>query len=55
MMSAAKEEGVVEAYETDIVKSVFRLNDVSVQAIMSHRTDVFSLDKNITIENAVEG
>ncbi|HAK44910.1 MAG TPA: HlyC/CorC family transporter [Spirochaeta sp.] len=54
MMGAAEEEGLVEDYESDMVKSVFRLNDVSVQAIMTHRTDVFSLDKNRTIEEAAE-
>ena len=54
MMSAAEEEGIVENYESEMVKSVFRLNDVSVQAIMTHRTDVFSLDKNLTIDDAAE-
>lgn len=52
MMSAAEEEGLVENYESEMVKSVFRLNDVSVQAIMTHRTEVFSLDKNRTINDA---
>ena len=54
MMSAAEEEGLVENYESEMVKSVFRLNDVSVQAIMTHRTDVFSLDKNLLIRDAAE-
>lgn len=53
MMSAAEEEGVVENYETEMVKSVFRLNDVSVQGIMTHRTDVFSLEKNNKLESVV--
>ena len=53
MMSAAEEEGVVENYETEMVKSVFRLNDVSVQGIMTHRTDVFSLDKNLRLQDSV--
>ena len=52
MMSAAEEEGIVENYESEMVKSVFRLNDVSVQAIMTHRTEVFSLDKNMSIRDA---
>ena len=54
MMSAAAEEGIVENYESDMVKSVFRLNDVSVQGIMTHRTEVFSLDKTMTIREAAE-
>ncbi|MDC7225778.1 MAG: hemolysin family protein [Spirochaetales bacterium] len=52
MMSAAEEEGLVQNYESEMVKSVFRLNEVSVQAIMTHRTDVFSLNKNMTIEES---
>ena len=52
MMSAAREEGVVEDYESEMVRSVFRLNDVSVQAIMTHRTEVFSLDMNLSVEQA---
>ncbi len=54
MMGAATEQGLVEKYESEMVKSVFRLNDVSVQAIMTHRTDVFSLNKNMAIEDAVK-
>jgi CBS domain containing-hemolysin-like protein len=52
MMSAAEEDGVVENYESQMIRSVFRLNDISVQAIMTHRTEVFSLDKNLSIADA---
>jgi len=44
MVHLAEREGVVENYETRMVKSVFRFNDTQVQTIMTHRTDVFSLD-----------
>ncbi len=54
MVRAAEEEGVVENYESEMVKSVFRLNDVTVQAIMTHRTNVFSLDCSRTIEESIE-
>lgn len=52
IMNEAEEEGLVENYENEMVKSVFRLNDLTVQAIMTHRTDVFSLDKNMAIKDA---
>lgn len=46
MVHLAEREGVVENYETRMVKSVFRFNDIQVQTIMTHRTDVFSLEAN---------
>ncbi|MBI9106278.1 MAG: HlyC/CorC family transporter [Spirochaetales bacterium] len=52
MMHAAEAEGIVENYESQMVRSIFRLNDVSVQAIMTHRTEVFSLDNKMTLSEA---
>ena len=49
-----EDQGVVENYETEMVKSVFRLNDVPIQAIMTHRTEVFSIEKNESIESILE-
>ncbi len=53
MVSIAERQGVVETYETRMIKNVFRFNDTQVQAIMTHRTEVFSLEKNITIGEAL--
>jgi CBS domain containing-hemolysin-like protein len=53
MISIAERQGVVETYETRMIKNVFRFNDTQVQAIMTHRTEVFSLDKNTSIGNAL--
>ncbi|MBN1646737.1 MAG: HlyC/CorC family transporter [Spirochaetales bacterium] len=49
MFSLAENEGVVEDYETHMVRNVFRFNDVQVHAIMTHRTEVFSLKKSLRI------
>ncbi|RKX89628.1 MAG: HlyC/CorC family transporter [Spirochaetes bacterium] len=54
MVNLAENEGVVESYETRMVKSVFRFNDTSIQAIMTHRTEVFSLEKTATINDCLE-
>lgn len=54
MVSIAESEGVVESYETKMVKSVFRFNDTSIQAIMTHRTEVFSLEKTLTIRKTID-
>ncbi len=53
MVSIAERQGVVETYETRMIKNVFRFNDTQVQAIMTHRTEVFSLYKNISIGDAL--
>ena len=54
MVSIAERQGVVETYETRMIKNVFRFNDTQVQAIMTHRTEVFSLESNTTINDALK-
>jgi CBS domain containing-hemolysin-like protein len=49
MVHLAESEGVVERYETRMIKSVFRFNDTKVQTIMTHRTDIFSLEQSRTL------
>ncbi len=53
MVSIAERQGVVETYETRMIKNVFRFNDTQVQAIMTHRTEVFSLEKNTSVQEAL--
>jgi len=53
MMTVANAQGVVEDYEQDLVKGVFRFNDVTAGAIMTHRTEVFSLDQSISLKKAL--
>ncbi len=53
MVSIAERQGVVETYETRMIKNVFRFNDTQVQAIMTHRTEVFSLNRNTSIGDAL--
>jgi len=54
MMRLAENEGVVESYESKMVENVFRFNDTPIQAIMTHRREVFSLDKSLTIQQAID-
>ncbi len=53
MFSLAENEGVVKDYETLMIRNVFRFNDVQVHAIMTHRTEVFSLKKSRKIIDAL--
>ena len=49
MVSMGENMGIVETYENQMVKNVFRINDTPIQGIITHRTDVFSLDYNLNI------
>lgn len=53
MVEAGSKMGVVEDYESQMVKEVFRINDTPIHAIMSHRMDVFRLDSTISVEDAI--
>ncbi len=52
-VNIAQNQGVVEDYESTFVQNVFRFDDVDVHAIMTHRTDVFSLSENELLEDAM--
>ncbi|MFW5710375.1 MAG: hemolysin family protein [Spirochaetota bacterium] len=54
MVHLAEREGVVENYETRMVKSVFRFNDTQVQTIMTHRTDIFSLEADLSLNSVLK-
>ncbi|TFG63165.1 MAG: HlyC/CorC family transporter [Spirochaetales bacterium] len=54
MINLAESMGVLENYETQVVKNVFRFDDITVQAIMTHRMEVFSLDMGLTVDDALE-
>ena len=49
LVKHAESLGVIEAYKSRMVRRVFRFSEVTVSAIMTHRTDVFSLDVNLTV------
>jgi CBS domain containing-hemolysin-like protein len=52
MVQLAERMGLVESHEQDMVRKIFRINDISAQAIMKHRKDVFSLSKDLTIKES---
>lgn len=53
MINLAESMGVLENYETQVVKNVFRFDDISVQAIMTHRMEVFSLDMEKSVDEVL--
>lgn len=46
LVQMGKSMGIVEDYENQMVKNVFRINDTPVKAIMTHRTELFCLNKD---------
>jgi len=53
-VKAARGQGVVETYEEEMVRNVFRINDTPIEAIMTHRTELFTLEDKLTTETALE-
>ncbi len=54
MMSLAEHRGVIDYSKSQMVKNVFRLGATTVQAVMTHRIDVFSLDANTKAGEALK-
>ncbi|MDC7232308.1 MAG: hemolysin family protein [Spirochaetales bacterium] len=54
MVSLGENMGIVESYEKQMVKNIFRINDTPVKGITTHRTDVFCLDKESPIEEILD-
>ncbi|HAP43138.1 MAG: hypothetical protein A2087_03030 [Spirochaetes bacterium GWD1_61_31] len=52
MLSMAEHLGIIDYSRTLMVRNIFRLNVTTVQAIMTHRKDVFSLDKDMSCAEA---
>lgn len=53
MLSLAERMGVIDFAKSSMVKNIFRLGEMTVQAVMTHRIEVFSLDCRTTAEQAV--
>jgi len=54
MVSLGENMGIVESYEKQMVKNVFRINDTPVKGITTYRTDVYCLDKESFIDEVVQ-
>ncbi|MDA3852228.1 MAG: hemolysin family protein [Spirochaetaceae bacterium] len=51
MVKMGENLGIVKTYEKQMVKNVFRIDDTPVQAIMTHRTETFCLDREVNSED----
>jgi CBS domain containing-hemolysin-like protein len=48
----AETMGILEAFKFRMVRNVLRFTEVTVNAVMTHRTRIFSLDKDLTLDEA---
>lgn len=54
LISYAANKGLVKDYEKRMVQGVFNLGHSTLRNIMTHRTDVFSLNQNCTVSEVIE-
>lgn len=52
MLAVAESAGVIDFAKSSMVKNIFRMGTMTVQAVMTHRIDVFSLDGRTTAQEA---
>ena len=54
MVDQGEEKGTIEEEEKELINNVFEFNDITVSEIMTHRTDIFAVDINISTEELLE-
>lgn len=54
MIDQGEEKGTIEEEEKELINNVFEFNDITVSEIMTHRTDIFAVDINISIDELMQ-
>ena len=54
MVDQGEESGTIEEEEKELINNVFEFNDITVSEIMTHRTDIFAIDINISAGELLE-
>lgn len=54
MIDQGEEKGTIEEEEKELLNNVFEFNDITVSEIMTHRTDIFAVDMNISLEELLQ-
>ena len=53
MVDAGEEKGVLEESQKDMINNIFEFNDMSADEIMTPRTDVFAVDADASVAEAL--
>ena len=54
MIDQGKEKGTIEESEKELLNNVFEFNDIVASEIMTHRTDIFAVDKDISLDELLK-
>lgn len=54
MVDQGEENGTIEEEEKELINNVFDFNDITVSEIMTHRTDIFAVDINMSAGELLE-
>lgn len=54
MVDAGEEKGVIEESEREMISNIFDFDDITVDEIMTHRTDVCAVENTMSIKEVVE-
>ena len=54
MVDVGEEKGTIDQNEKEMINNVFEFNDRTVSEIMIPRTEIFSLEANLTMSEAIE-
>ena len=50
MLDQGEEKGTIKEEEKELINNVFEFNDITASEIMTHRTDIFAVDINMSME-----
>lgn len=53
IMAAAHHQGILGDQENRFVRNMFRIKDTPVKAFLTHRTDLFALNQELTVRDAI--
>lgn len=54
MIDQGEEKGTIREEEKELLNNVFEFNDITASEVMTHRTDIFAVDINISTEELLE-
>lgn len=54
MVSMGAQEGSIHKHEKELIENVLEFNDISVEDIMTPRTQLFALEDTITVQEAIK-
>lgn len=54
LVDVGEEAGIIEKQEKEMIESIFEIGDIKVTEVMVPRIDIVYLEKDVSIENAIE-